>query len=206
MTNAFAFEQFEQQPAAVKTKGGLLANFEGLAIDEAEPVLDELQVEEVKSFEEETHKDAIAHRDATMRFEGLISEIQDAWSESLKAAVAEVAERTGCSVSALFPNLVSEFGAAQLAASVVAVVERAGLKTPMLLLSPEDHDCVIAALSDLASPIRIEVRKSSDQASGSAALKWNQGGADLDLSDFLTSARHVIQRNTPTTSNGEQES
>lgn len=205
MTSAFALEQFEQQPAAVRSRGALLTDFERLVIDEAEAELEELDEEEVAGSKQEIDEETVARRDAAMRFEGLMSEIEGAWTDSLQAAVAELAERTGRSLSALLPNLVSEFGAGQLAASVVAIVEKADLKSPLLLLSPEDHDCVISELSELASPVRIEVRKSLDQATGSAALKWEQGGADLDLSGFLTSAQQVFERTNRTTSNGEQE-
>ncbi len=203
MNPAFVFEQFESDSLIVHPAGFQLVDFERPTKDEVADSGNPSPESELTPSEEEM--DAEAHRETIARLAALTKGIEDAWVSGLAAATAELAERSSQSIGALLPNLLSDFGAAQLAASIVAVVEKADLKSPALLISLEDHDCVIEALSELGSPNQIEVRKSGDQAPGTASLHWEHGGAELDLSDFLASARHMLERTNPTNTNGVTE-
>ncbi len=203
MNPAFVFEQFESDSLIVHPAGFQLVDFEQPTRDEVADSGNPSPESELIPSEEEM--DAEAHRETIARLAALTKGIEDAWVSGLAGATAELAERSSQSIGALFPNLLSDFGATQLAASIVAVVEKADLKSPALLISLEDHDCVIEALSELGSPNQIEVRKSGDQAPGTASLHWEHGGAELDLSDFLASARHMLERTNPTNTNGVTE-
>ena len=145
-----------------------------------------------------------AMMDIVTRFERLLSEIEQRWVADLEQAIAEVAANTGQSISALLPHLLTDFGCSEIAASVVAIVEKADLQAPALMLSLADHDEIVAELADLQATNRIEVRKLANQAPGTAKLHWDQGGADLDVNEFLTLARRSLERDASMTTHGEQ--
>ena len=143
--------------------------------------------------------------DATGRLETLVSEIEIRWRSDVEREVSSVAKRTSQSISTMLPHLMTDFAASEIAASVVAIVEKAHLQDPSLLLSPEDHDAVVTRISELESALRIEVRKSTEQQPGTASLNWVHGGAELDLNEFLTTARQLLERERSPARNGEQE-
>lgn len=129
----------------------------------------------------------------TERLSQLMSDIQQQWLIESETAIRDVADTAGRSVAAMLPNFVDSFGSRQLSASVVAVLERAKPDSPELLLSCEDHDSIVETLSELNSQIPLKVRKSAGLQSGKVSLKWNHGGADLDMSDFLNAAKIILE-------------
>lgn len=132
-------------------------------------------------------------QDACRELQNVIQAIERDRAEAIRSAMREAADQVGRAVGTMFPHLIDEFGTAELAANVVAILEKADIAGSELLVAPEDHDALVAQLSDLASPIEVKVRPSQRQAQGTARLVWTAGGAELDVTAFLASARDVLR-------------
>lgn len=128
------------------------------------------------------------------RIERCFVSIDEKYCASQERAFRQLSDRVADSVGKLLPHLVDAFGSAEIAASVVAIVEKSRQGSPILDVSPEDHDEIVGHLENLCSPLQVKVRKSPDTTPGTAALRWGGGGADIDLNAFLQTARRHLER------------
>lgn len=169
-----------------------------------------LQKEDLLSASDDSQDEPCAEGDLqsdsltslTEQLSQMMSDIRQQWLNESETAIRDVAETAGRSIAAVLPNFVDSFGSRQLSASVVAVLERAKPDAPELLLSPEDHDAIVEALSGLNSHIPLKVRKSTELQSGSVSLRWDRGGADLDMREFLDAAKTMFEHEQPDKING----
>ena len=138
------------------------------------------------------------HQRENQRLEALagidrhLQSIDEKFQSSREHAFRQLHDRIARSVSALLPHLIESSGADEIAASTVAIVEKSRQLQPVLDVSPEEHDQIVAHLAKLASPLEVQVRKSPDTAPGTASLRWDGGGAEIDLNAFLQSARRHL--------------
>lgn len=142
---------------------------------------------------------------AAQELEQIIANIWSDWEKNNASSIRHIADAAGRSVAAMLPNLVDNFGCRQLSASVVAILERAKPEAPELLLAPESHDSIVEILSDINSQIPLKVRKSTENPPGKASLRWNLGGADIDMADLLCAAQALLERDQTDEINGAPE-
>ncbi len=135
------------------------------------------------------------------RIERCLVSIDEKFRNSQEQTFRQLSDRVANSVGKLLPHLVDRYGSAEIAASVVAVVEKSRQGKPVLDVSPEDHDEIVGHLENLSSPLQVQVRKSPEATGGTAVLRWDAGGADIDLNAFLETARRHLERadNPPST-------
>ncbi|MEM7213528.1 MAG: hypothetical protein AAF479_16875, partial [Pseudomonadota bacterium] len=141
-------------------------------------------------------------RETILKLQDLIAMIEEDHRSSVRFAKLDFSERATSAVHELLPHLLSEFGSAELAANVVAILESADIAESELLVAPDDHEGVVAALSELGSHVEMKVRPSKQHTSGMASLSWNAGGAEIDFADFLQSARQVLRAASTNSQNG----
>ena len=205
MTRGVALERFEPGHLLRQAHTFCLPDFM-----KPEPV--ESDAEETTSVMPEAEQrelaieaERVAKEDLVFRLESLIAQINETWRLEIDAELKRVSNQACRSVDALLPGLLTEFSAAQIASSVLAVVETANLQSPVLYLATDDYEGVIAEISDADTHVRIEIRKSEDQDCGTAFLRWENGGADLNLDDFLTAAKRVIRTDADMIQDGENQ-
>ena len=128
------------------------------------------------------------------KIERSLRSIEQAFRAGQAQAFRQLGDRIALSVSKLLPHLIDTAGADEIAASVVAVVEKARQVQPVLDVSAEEHDQIVGYLAKLESPLQIQVRKSPAAMPGTASLRWDGGGAEIDLNAFLQSARRYLER------------
>lgn len=128
------------------------------------------------------------------RIERCLRSIEQELRAAQAQAFRQLGERITLSVSKLLPHLIDSAGAAEIAASVVAIVEKSQQVQPVLDVSPEEYDQIVGHLAKLATPIQVQVRKAPATTPGTASLRWDGGGAEIDLNAFLQSARQYLDR------------
>lgn len=128
------------------------------------------------------------------RVERCLRSIEQEFRTAQAQAFRQLGERIALSVSKMLPHLIESAGSAEIAASVVAIVEKSQQVQPILDVSPDEYDQIVGKLANLASPIQVRVRKAPAATPGTASLRWDGGGAEIDLNAFLQSARQYLGR------------
>ena len=130
---------------------------------------------------------------ALTRIEHALVSIDENFRVSQEQVFRHMGDRVARSVAKLLPHLIDTSGTAEIAASVVAIVEKSRQDQPVVDVSPQDYDQIVEHLEKLYSPLRVQIRKSISTAPGTASLHWDGGGAEFDLNALMEKARKQLE-------------
>lgn len=126
------------------------------------------------------------------RIEQALVSIDAKFEASQKQVFQRLGDRFARSVAGLLPHLIETSGTTEIAASVVAIVEKSRQEKPVVDVSPHEYDQIVEHLEKLNSPLQVQVRRSVSAAPGTASLHWDGGGAEIDLNAVLEKARQQL--------------
>jgi outer membrane murein-binding lipoprotein Lpp len=109
-------------------------------------------------------------------------------------AIAGIADQMTDALGQVFPALLSDVFAREVAAASIQVATEGFLSEATLIVHPDDHDCLAEALAAIGAPCPITVTTEPDQIAGTAQLRWGHGGADFDTDKIVDAARSVLAR------------
>lgn len=189
MSGVLSLERFDE----LRPSGGLL-DFGSESDDPVAAEVEVIEEPELTDSEETQEACELALRAETLgRIEQALGDLLDSTRQSRRTTINLVAERTGKAVERLLPHLLDEAACTELAACVVAVIEKGQIAAAELSVAPEDYEVMIECIAALQSPLQLKVERAPDRRPGTAGLSWNLGGAEFDISDFLTPARQILR-------------
>lgn len=126
-----------------------------------------------------------------------LAQILQSVSSELHAAKTKLANQMADMIAdsalALLPTLLDDGFANELSVAAVQIGSAIEPDPITLKVHPNDHEPVIDALQNLASPHPVTVEKDSSLTSGSVHLSWPNGGAEIDKPALLNHAAGLLE-------------
>lgn len=182
--SAIVLEQFESPVNAV------IHSRQEAELAEAARILRQEQLEA-----ETTERARLEHQAAVAATLGrAVAELTEQLTVLRDDAISGIADQMTEALGQVFPALLSQVFAQEVAAAAVEVATGGVLSEATLIVHPQDHDSVAETLKTIGAPCPITVSTQPDQPAGTAQLRWADGGADFDTEQIVEAARGVLAR------------
>lgn len=122
--------------------------------------------------------------------EGLASETGRIRHQTFEAYLEPV--RT-C-LNALLPFLMQDGADREIARTIVDLMAKQTSSQAIVEVSLGDHDRIVEAITELNSPVPVELKSNPKNAPGQVFMSWPSGGAEIDPEVVIQRARDVLQK------------